>query len=120
MFAGAEIAIVSIRRTRLQQLVEDKRRGAEALAALRSRPEHFLATVQVGITVVGATAAAFGGATMAGHLEPLLAPLPYDRARGPRRSRWPSSSCWSRTCRWCWASWCPSRWPCGPPSPTPC
>ncbi len=81
VFAGAEIAIVSIRRTRLDQLVEAKRRGAETVAALRSRPEHFLATVQVGITVVGATAAAFGGATMAGHLEPLLTPLPYV---GPR------------------------------------
>ncbi len=81
MFAGAEIAIVSVRKTRLQQLIDDKRVGAEALSELRARPEHFLATVQVGITVVGATAAAFGGATMARHLAPLLEPIPYV---GPR------------------------------------
>jgi putative hemolysin len=80
VFAGAEIAIVSIRKTRLQQLVEEKRQGAEALAQLRARPEHFLATVQVGITVVGATAAAFGGATLARHLEPHLVPYIGDKA----------------------------------------
>jgi putative hemolysin len=80
VFAGAEIAIVSIRKTRVQQLVDEKRQGAEALAQLRARPEHFLATVQVGITVVGATAAAFGGATMARHLEPHLVPYLGDHA----------------------------------------
>jgi putative hemolysin len=77
VFAGAEIAIVSLRRTRLQQLVEQKRAGAQALAALRSEPERFLATVQVGITVVGTTAAVFGGSTMARHLEPLVARVPW-------------------------------------------
>lgn len=41
------------------------------------RPEHFLATVQVGITVLGTTAAAFGGSTMARYLEPLIARMPY-------------------------------------------
>lgn len=78
MFAGAEIAIVSIRRTRVDRLVEAKRRGAQALAALRAAPETFLATIQVGITVVGTTAAAFGGSTMSGHLAPLIARVPID------------------------------------------
>jgi len=41
--------------------------------ALRDRPERFLATVQVGITVVGSTAAVFGGASLSGQLSPLLA-----------------------------------------------
>lgn len=43
------------------------------MLALRSNPERFLATVQVGITVVGATAAAFGGESIAARLEPQLA-----------------------------------------------
>ncbi len=77
IFAGAEIAVVSLRRTRVQQMVEEKRRGALSLAAVRSQPERFLATVQVGITVLGATAAAFGGAAFAEDLEPLLAKLPW-------------------------------------------
>jgi putative hemolysin len=77
VFAGAEIAIVSLRQTRLQQLVEADRVGAKTVASLRAQPERFFATVQVGITVITTTAAAFGGARMARHLEPLLRPLPF-------------------------------------------
>ncbi len=76
VFAGAEIAVISLRRSRIDQLVDEKRRGAHALLELRALPERFLATVQVGITVVGATAAAFGGAELAERLAPLLAALP--------------------------------------------
>jgi putative hemolysin len=68
--------VVSQRRTRVAQLVGEGRTGAASLAELRSTPERFLATVQIGITVVGTAAAAFGGATLARHLEPLLRPLP--------------------------------------------
>src|SRR4051794_37705045 len=77
VFAGAEIAIVSLRHTRLQQLVDSGRVGAKTVAGLRAEPERFFATVQVGITVVTTTAAAFGGARMARHIEPLLRPLPF-------------------------------------------
>jgi putative hemolysin len=75
VFAGAEIAIVSLRKTRLQQLVEAGRGAAKTVSALRAEPERFFATVQIGITVVGTTAAAFGGARMAHHLTPLLRPF---------------------------------------------
>lgn len=70
VFAGAEIAIVSVRKAPLQGKAEQGHRGARAVLALRAEPERFLATVQVGITVVGATAAAFGGASMADHIAP--------------------------------------------------
>lgn len=73
VLAGAEIAIVGVRRTRLSELVEQGHGGARAVQRLRDKPERFLATVQIGITVVGATAGAFGGATFAKDLEPLLA-----------------------------------------------
>jgi putative hemolysin len=75
-FAGAEIAVVTVRRSRLGQLLEAGRRGARAVAALREDPERFLATVQVGITVIGATAAAFGGASIAARLAPRVAEVP--------------------------------------------
>jgi putative hemolysin len=72
ILSGAEIAIVSVRRTRIHALVEEHRAGARALEKLRAQPERFLATVQIGITVVSTTAGAFGGASVAAHLEPLL------------------------------------------------
>lgn len=73
LFAGAEIAVLTLRRTRLDELVEEERAGAKALAALRADPEGFLATVQIGITLVGAAAAAFGGATLSAPLAAALA-----------------------------------------------
>jgi putative hemolysin len=76
LLAAAEIAIVGIDRVRLKQHSEAKRRGAQAVVALRANPERFFATVQIGITVIGATAGAFGGATFAADLEPLLAGVP--------------------------------------------
>ena len=72
LFSGAEIAVLSVRKTRLHELVEKGTSSARAVQALRKHIERFLATIQVGITVVGATAAAFGGATLAVHLEPAL------------------------------------------------
>jgi putative hemolysin len=72
VFSGAEIAVIALRRSRLAQLVEEGRSGARALLALRDEPERFLATVQVGVTVVGATAAAFSGASLAARLTPVL------------------------------------------------
>lgn len=79
VFAGAEIAILNVRKTRLSQLVEERRGGARAVAALRRAPERFLATVQIGITVVGASAAAFGGTRLSGPLADALtgAGVPY-------------------------------------------
>ncbi len=76
VFAGAEIAIIALRKTRLARLVEEGRRSARAVKRLRESPERFLATVQVGITVVGATAAAFGGASVAAHVAPALQAVP--------------------------------------------
>jgi putative hemolysin len=68
--------VVSIRKTRIQALLDEKRSGAQALAALRETPERFLATVQIGITVVSTAAAAFGGSSFAAHLAPLFARIP--------------------------------------------
>jgi putative hemolysin len=76
VFSGAEIAIIALRKTRLAQLVEEGRASARAVKRLRDHPERFLATVQIGITVVGATAAAFGGAALSSRLASWIARVP--------------------------------------------
>ncbi len=76
LLAGAEMAVVSVRKTRITALLETAHGRASALLALRSKPETFLATVQIVITIVGTTAGAFGGATLARHLEPLFSQVP--------------------------------------------
>lgn len=81
IFSGAEIAVVALRKSRLLELVESGRGSAQAVLTLRTHPERFLATVQIGITVVGASAAAFGGAEISDQIEPAIAgigvPAPY-------------------------------------------
>jgi putative hemolysin len=77
VFAAAEIALVSMRRSRLQELVEAGNPRAQAVATLRRDPERLLATVQVGMTVISVTAAAFGGARMSEHVRPLLEQVPW-------------------------------------------
>ncbi len=72
LFSGAEIAIIALRKSRLDQLVEEGRAGARSVLALREQPERFLATVQIGITVVGAAAAVVVGASLAARLTPAL------------------------------------------------
>lgn len=76
VFSGAEIAVLSLRKTRIAELLDAGGHRARALARLRDTPESFLATVQIGITVIGATAAAFGGASLAAELSPVLAKSP--------------------------------------------
>jgi putative hemolysin len=76
LFSGAEIAIVSARRHRLQQLAESGRRSARVALRLAETPNELLSTVQIGITLIGILSGALGGATVAGQLVPLLQGLP--------------------------------------------
>src|SRR5829696_3331836 len=73
LFAGAEIALLTAGKAQVQQLAAARDRRALAVVALREQPERFLATVQIGITVVSAAAGAFGGARIARDLAPYLA-----------------------------------------------
>ena len=80
VFAMSEISIVAARKVRLQQRADDGDRRAAAALALAHAPTQFLSTVQVGISLVGVLAGAYGGATIAEPLElaflqvPLVAP----------------------------------------------
>jgi putative hemolysin len=85
VFALSEIAIVSARKIRLEQLArEDKR--AEVALRLANDPNQMLSTVQIGITLVGIFAGAYGGANLSTNVAevlkeiPLLAP--YSKALG--------------------------------------
>lgn len=62
VFALAEIALVSAKKTRLEQLESEGNVGAAKALQLMEDPNRFLSTVQVGITLVGTLAAVFGGA----------------------------------------------------------
>src|SRR3954471_3809442 len=64
LFAGAEIAILSVRSTRLREFIRRRDRRALAVKALRDTPERFMATVQIAMTTIGTTAAAIGGARL--------------------------------------------------------
>src|ERR1043165_3082213 len=70
LFAGAEIAVLSVRDTRLREFIRRRDRRALAVKSLRDTPERFLATVQVAMTSIGTTAAAIGGARLEAELEP--------------------------------------------------
>lgn len=75
-FAMSELAVVSARRARLQLLAEDGHRGARVALQLAAEPGRFLSSVQVGITLIGILAGAFGGATLAQELEHYLRAVP--------------------------------------------
>lgn len=72
VFAGYEIALASIGPGRLNALVKNRRRGAAAALRMKENIEASLAVVQLGITLVGAVAAATGGAGAEESLQPLL------------------------------------------------
>lgn len=76
VFAMAEIAVVSSRKSRLRMLADGGDARAAAALALASDPNRFLSTVQVGITLVGVFAGAYGGATLAEPLAERLAGVP--------------------------------------------
>jgi putative hemolysin len=81
LLALSEIAVVSSKRVRLQHAADRGSRGAEAALLLVDSPTRFLSSVQVGITLIGIVAGAFGEATLADDLARLIsrsAPLaPY-------------------------------------------
>jgi putative hemolysin len=71
-FAMAEMAVVSARRGRLQQMAERGSKRAKAALALNDDTPRLLSTVQIGITLIGVLAGAFSGATIAEKLERAL------------------------------------------------
>ena len=73
VFAAYELALASVRLDRLKVLSEHRRRGAATALRMKNRMEGSLAVVQLGITVVGAVAAAVGGASVDDSFSPIIA-----------------------------------------------
>ncbi len=86
IFSLSEMAIVSARKTRLQQKAEDGDKGALAALGLSKEPTRFLSTIQVGITTIGILSGAVGGATIAEEIGMALGKVawlaPYSEAIG--------------------------------------
>lgn len=111
VFALAELAIVSSRRERLQMLVDSGHKGASIALEMSQEPTALLSTVQVGITLIGILAGAFGGASLSDELTQLVEPLPVigAYARTIALAIVVGTITFSA---WCWANWCRSAWPC--------
>jgi putative hemolysin len=77
LFAAAEIAIISARRGRLELRAAEGGRGARWALELSRNPDIFLPTVQIGITLVGAFSAAYGGRQIVGDLSDWFGQLPW-------------------------------------------
>ncbi|MFJ6197555.1 hemolysin family protein [Micromonospora sp. NPDC092111] len=71
IFAGSEMALVSLRDSQLQRLERTSRAG-QVLARLAKDPNRFLATIQIGITLAGFLASAAAAVSLAKPLVPLL------------------------------------------------
>ncbi len=76
LFAMTEIALVSVRKSRLEQKAEDGDKDAKTALELLESPNRFLSTVQVGISLVGVFAGAMGGASFAEKLAVLIDKIP--------------------------------------------
>jgi putative hemolysin len=76
LFAMAEMAVVSARKTRLQHWAEEGNRKAAVALDLASEPDRFLPTVQIGITLISILAGAIGQASMAQGIEDRLKTIP--------------------------------------------
>ena len=76
VLAMAEIALVSARKSRLEHQSSQGKNNARIALKLANSPGKFLATVQIGITLVGIMAGAFGGATLAQALDDVIKQIP--------------------------------------------
>ncbi len=74
--AGTEIAVVTARKSRVQQMAESGKRNAKILLRLKENPDRFLATIQIGITGVSVLASAVGGAAAVEVIKPALQTVP--------------------------------------------
>ncbi|HBE26843.1 MAG TPA: hypothetical protein DDW33_14295, partial [Ktedonobacter sp.] len=77
VFAMSETAFVSARKVRLQQRANDGDKKAAAALELANSPNRLLSTVQLGITLIGILAGAFGGATVAEAVAVYIRDIPW-------------------------------------------
>lgn len=71
-FSATEMAIISLRKTRVKQLVKEGNSRAVLIEKILKKPEEFLATIQVGMTLISTIASAYAGASLSDDLSPIL------------------------------------------------
>jgi len=71
-FAASEIAVVTLRKSRIKKLMDDGKKNAAILHKLRETPEKFFATIQIGVTLAVTLASAIGGVIAVETLKPIL------------------------------------------------
>ena len=98
-FSGSEIAIISVRRSRIEALIAEGSRAARRVKALQDDIDRFLATVQIGVTLMGTLAGVLGGYLASRHLEPVLLEWTA-RPVGPARRSWRARSWASASSTW--------------------
>lgn len=76
VFAASEMAMIAAKKTRLASLIESGNETAAATINIQENPGYFLATIQIGITLVGAFASAIGGVGASALLTPWIAQIP--------------------------------------------
>lgn len=76
-FSSAEIAIISAKRSEIDRLAGEGNHSAKLVAEMKEKPENFLATVQIGVTVVSTLASVIGGVAAAQHLNPIFSSIPF-------------------------------------------
>ncbi|MEW6215405.1 MAG: hemolysin family protein [Nitrospirota bacterium] len=77
LFAAAEIAVVVSRKSRIKQLIEEGNEAATILYKFKEKPDRFLATIQIAVTLVGVLAAAIGGAAAIEIIKPVIREIPF-------------------------------------------
>lgn len=77
-FSSSEFALISLRRSRVRHLVKSGSMAAKRVQRLQEEPERFLATVQIGVTLVGTLASAMGGVIAIERIKPFFAAIPVD------------------------------------------
>jgi putative hemolysin len=77
LFSGSEIAVVSARKVRLEQMASRGNLKARAALRLANSPNQFLSTIQIGITLIGILSGAIGQATLAQRLKILFDFIPF-------------------------------------------
>ena len=85
-FAASEIALITVKRHRLNQLIGEGSRSARVAQHLTEDPSRFLATIQIALTFLGFLASAFGAVSLSGSLASLVRLIPLawvrDAAQG--------------------------------------
>jgi magnesium and cobalt exporter, CNNM family len=76
-FAASEIALITVRRSRLTQLTDDGNRAADIARRLTEDPSRFLATIQIAITFLGFLAGAIGASAFSRYLAELIDDIPF-------------------------------------------